>query len=86
MGGQVDLLCDQTTNTTNQIKAGEIKAYATTTPRRLAAQPDMPTATRQVPLNASTGDLERLYAPKERRQEWSTGLPHRCRRRCRTRP
>ncbi|WP_102961231.1 tripartite tricarboxylate transporter substrate-binding protein [Mangrovicella endophytica] len=43
MGGQVDLLCDQTTNTTNQIKGGEVKAYAVTTPERLASLPDLPT-------------------------------------------
>ena len=43
MGSQVDLLCDQTTNTTNQIKAGEVKAYAVTTPKRIAALPDLPT-------------------------------------------
>ena len=27
LGGQVDFMCDQTTNTTSQIKAGKIKAY-----------------------------------------------------------
>ena len=32
VGGQVDFLCDQTTNTTGQIEAGEVKAYAVTTP------------------------------------------------------
>ena len=35
LGGQVDIMCDQTTNTTKQIKAGTIKAYAVTTPERL---------------------------------------------------
>ncbi len=43
MGGQVDMICDQTTNTTNQIKAGEVKAYAVTTPERVASLPDLPT-------------------------------------------
>lgn len=43
MGGQVDIACDQTTNTTNQIKGGEVKAYAVTTPERLASLPDLPT-------------------------------------------
>jgi tripartite-type tricarboxylate transporter receptor subunit TctC len=32
LGGQVDLMCDQTTNTTKQIKGGTIKAYAVTSP------------------------------------------------------
>ena len=30
LGGQVDFMCDQTTNTTSQIKAGKIKAYGVT--------------------------------------------------------
>ncbi len=44
MGGQVDLMCDQTTNTTNPITAGSIKAYAAFTEERLNALPDVPTA------------------------------------------
>ena len=44
IGGQVDIMCDQTTNTTQQIKAGTIKAYAVTTPERLDLFPDLPTA------------------------------------------
>jgi tripartite-type tricarboxylate transporter receptor subunit TctC len=43
LGGQVDVMCDQTTNTVNQIKAGKIKGYAVTTPARLAVLPDLPT-------------------------------------------
>ena len=35
LGGQVDFMCDQTTNTTGQIKAGKVKAYAVTTPERV---------------------------------------------------
>lgn len=44
LGGQVDIMCDQTTNTTQQIKAGTIKAYAVTAPERLDLFPDLPTA------------------------------------------
>lgn len=43
IGGQVDLTCDQTTNTTSQIQSGEVKAYAVTTPERLPTLPDLPT-------------------------------------------
>jgi tripartite-type tricarboxylate transporter receptor subunit TctC len=43
LGGQFDLLCDQTTTTTNQIKEGKIKGYAATTRARLAVLPDLPT-------------------------------------------
>jgi tripartite-type tricarboxylate transporter receptor subunit TctC len=32
LGGQVDIMCDQTTNTTQQIESGKVKAYAVTTP------------------------------------------------------
>jgi tripartite-type tricarboxylate transporter receptor subunit TctC len=43
LGGQIDASCDQTTNTTNQILAGEVKAYAVTVPERLDNLPDLPT-------------------------------------------
>ncbi len=43
LGGQVDLMCDQTTNTTSQIKGGKIKAYAVTTKTKVPALPDLPT-------------------------------------------
>lgn len=36
VGGQVDLMCDQTTNTTGQIEAGRVKAFAVTTARSLS--------------------------------------------------
>ncbi|MGA0609873.1 tripartite tricarboxylate transporter substrate-binding protein [Caldimonas sp. KR1-144] len=35
IGGQVDIMCDQTTNTTSQIEGGKVKAFAVTTPKRL---------------------------------------------------
>src|SRR5215217_6401489 len=44
LGGQVDILCDQTTNTTKQIQGGTVKAYAVTTAKRLDVLPDVPTA------------------------------------------
>lgn len=43
MGGQVDFMCDQTTNTTPQIKGGKVKAYAVTTKKRVPSLPDLPT-------------------------------------------
>jgi tripartite-type tricarboxylate transporter receptor subunit TctC len=43
LGGQIDLLCDQTTTTAAQIKEGKIKGYAATTLQRLAVLPDLPT-------------------------------------------
>ena len=35
LGGQVDIMCDQTTNTTGQIAAGAVNAYAVTTSKRV---------------------------------------------------
>ncbi|MEV6302884.1 tripartite tricarboxylate transporter substrate-binding protein [Actinoplanes sp. NPDC051861] len=43
VGGQVDFMCDQTTNTTGQITAKKVKAYAVTTPERVKSLPDVPT-------------------------------------------
>jgi tripartite-type tricarboxylate transporter receptor subunit TctC len=43
LGGQVDILCDQTTQTTQHIKAGTVKLYGVTTRQRIRALPDAPT-------------------------------------------
>jgi tripartite-type tricarboxylate transporter receptor subunit TctC len=69
IGGQVDIMCDQTTNTTNQIKAGEIKAYATTTTERLDALPDVPTSTEAGLPGLEVAVWHGLYAPKGTPQE-----------------
>ncbi len=64
LGGQVDMMCDQTTNTTSYIKSGKIKAYAVTTPKRLAVLPDLPT-TREAGLPAfEVAVWHGMYAPK----------------------
>jgi tripartite-type tricarboxylate transporter receptor subunit TctC len=64
LGGQVDIMCDQTTNTTSYIKSGKIKAYAVTTPKRLAVLPDLPT-TREAGLPAfEVAVWHGMYAPK----------------------
>jgi tripartite-type tricarboxylate transporter receptor subunit TctC len=64
LGGQVDFMCDQTTNTTNQIKGGKIKAYATTTAKRLTALPDVPTAEEGGLKGFQVGIWHGIYAPK----------------------
>jgi tripartite-type tricarboxylate transporter receptor subunit TctC len=63
IGGQVDLLCDQTTNTTGQIKAGEIKAYGSFTDQRLAILPDLPTMKEGGLDGLSFAIWHGLYAP-----------------------
>jgi tripartite-type tricarboxylate transporter receptor subunit TctC len=69
LGGQVDIMCDQTTNTTNQIKSGKIKAYATTTAKRLTALPDVPTAAEAGLANFEVGIWHGIYAPKSTPKE-----------------
>ena len=63
MGAQVDFMCDQTTNTTNPINAGSIKAYAVFTEERLDALPDVPTATEAGLEDIEIGIWHGLYAP-----------------------
>lgn len=43
LGGRIDVLCDQTTNTSGPIRAGSIKAYAVTTKARVASVSQLPT-------------------------------------------
>jgi tripartite-type tricarboxylate transporter receptor subunit TctC len=64
LGGQVDIMCDQTTNTTKQIQAGTVKAYAVTTPERLDVLPDVPTTAEGGLTGMEFGIWHGLYAPK----------------------
>ncbi|RWH77544.1 MAG: tripartite tricarboxylate transporter substrate binding protein BugD [Mesorhizobium sp.] len=64
LGGQVDIMCDQTTNTTKQIQGGTIKAYAVTSPERLDVLPDVPTTTEAGLPEVQVGIWHGLYAPK----------------------
>jgi tripartite-type tricarboxylate transporter receptor subunit TctC len=64
LGSQVDIMCDQTTNTTKQIKGGTIKAYAVTTPQRLDVLPDLPTTDEAGLPGMQVSIWHGLYAPK----------------------
>lgn len=64
VGGQVDFMCDQTTNTTGQITAGEVKAYAVTTPERVKSLPDLPTTAEAGLPDLQVSVWHGLYAPK----------------------
>ena len=64
LGGQVDFMCDQTTNTTSQIKGGKIKAYGVTTKTRLASMPDLPTLNEAGVPGFEVAVWHGLYAPK----------------------
>jgi tripartite-type tricarboxylate transporter receptor subunit TctC len=64
LGGQVDFMCDQTTNTTTQIKSGKVKAYGVTTAKRVPSLPDLPTLQEQGLKGFVVAIWHALYAPK----------------------
>ena len=67
IGGQVDLMCDQTTNTISQIEAGRVKGFAVTTPQRLTNHKtlkDYPTLAEMGLKNFNLTIWHGLYAPK----------------------
>ncbi len=64
LGGQIDIMCDQTTNTTEQIKGGTIKAYAVTSPARLDIFPDLPTVSEGGLAGMEVSIWHGIYAPK----------------------
>jgi tripartite-type tricarboxylate transporter receptor subunit TctC len=64
LGGQVDFMCDQTTNTTSQIKAGKIKVYGATTKKRLPSLPNVPTMDEAGLKGFEVTVWHGLYAPK----------------------
>ena len=64
LGGQVDIMCDQTTNTTKQIQGGTVKAYAVTTAKRLDVLPDVPTVVEAGLPKLEVGIWHGIYTPK----------------------
>lgn len=64
IGGQVDLMCDQTTNTTQQIKAGTVKVYGVTSAQRVPSLKDVPTMAEQGMKGFEVVVWHGLYAPK----------------------
>ena len=65
LGGQVDFMCDQTTNTTSQIKAEKIKVYAVTTKKRVPSLPNVPTMDEAGLKGFEVSIWHALYAPKK---------------------
>jgi tripartite-type tricarboxylate transporter receptor subunit TctC len=64
VGGQVDFMCDQTTNTVPQIKSGNVRVYAVTTATRLASLPDVPTLDEQGVKGFDLVVWNGLFAPR----------------------
>lgn len=67
IGGQVDVMCDQTTNTTSQIEAGRVKAFAVTTAKPLSEHKllkDYPSLQEMGLKDFNLTIWHGLYAPK----------------------
>lgn len=66
LGGQVDIMCDQTTNTTGQIEAGKVKAYAVMSSKRLTSGvlAKLPTADESGLKGFNLTVWHGMYAPK----------------------
>jgi tripartite-type tricarboxylate transporter receptor subunit TctC len=67
IAGQVDVMCDQTTNTTGQIEAGRVKAFAVTTAKPLSKHKllkDYPSLQEMGLKNFNLTIWHGLYAPK----------------------
>ena len=64
LGGQVNFMCDQTTNTTSQIKGGKVKVYGVTSKVRVASLPDVPTMDEAGFKGFEVGIWHGMWAPK----------------------
>ena len=67
IAGTVDVMCDQTTNTTNQIEAGRVKAFAVTTAKPLSSHPLLKHYPSLQEMGLKNFDLtiwHGMYAPK----------------------
>jgi tripartite-type tricarboxylate transporter receptor subunit TctC len=66
MGGQVDIMCDQTTNTSAQIEGGKVIGYAVTSSKRLTtpALSKLPTLDESGMKGFNVGIWHGMYAPK----------------------
>jgi len=64
LGKQVDFLCDQTTNTTQQINAKRVKAYAVTSLERVPTLPNLPTMDESGYKGFQVGIWHGMWVPK----------------------
>ena len=64
VGGRIDLTCDQTTNAMPFVREGKVRAYAVTTPERLSALPEAPTAAEGGLPELQVAIWHGFYAPK----------------------
>lgn len=64
LGNEIQLMCDQTTNTTGHIESKKVKVYAVTTKTRLKTMPEVPTMHEAGLKNFEIAIWHGLYAPK----------------------
>jgi tripartite-type tricarboxylate transporter receptor subunit TctC len=64
LGGQIDFMCDQTTNTTGHIQSGSVKVYGVTTAKRIPSMPQVPTLAEQGLKGFEVVVWHGIYAPK----------------------
>ena len=64
LAGQFDVMCDQTTNTTNQIKENKIKGFAVTTKAKVSSLPDLPTLDATAVKGFEATAWHAMWAPK----------------------
>ncbi|MVW73522.1 tripartite tricarboxylate transporter substrate binding protein BugD [Bordetella sp. 15P40C-2] len=64
LGKQVDLLCDQTTNTSQYIAANKVKAYAVTSLKRVPTLPNLPTMDESGFKGFEVGIWHGMWVPK----------------------
>jgi tripartite-type tricarboxylate transporter receptor subunit TctC len=74
LGGQVDLMCDQVTNTLSHIKSGKVKAYAVTYKNPVATLPGVPSLASAGLPGFELSVWHGLYAPKGTPKEVVTKL------------
>lgn len=64
VAGQIDLMCDQTTNTATQIEAGQIKPYAVSTRERIKILPNLPTLAESGVKDFDLSAWHAIWVPK----------------------
>jgi len=64
LSNQFDVMCDQTTNTTNQIKEGRIKGFAVTTKSKVSSLPDLPPLAAGAVKGFEVSAWHAMWAPK----------------------
>src|SRR6187402_1273873 len=74
LGGQFEVMCDQTTNTTNQIKENRIKGFAVTTKAKVSSLPDLPTLDSGAIKGFEVSAWHAMWAPKGLPQDVSDKL------------